>query len=72
MERVGEYNAFVLSGVGALTLVFFYLLFKKDDEAPVPYHVAPPAEAALEWKGEVLDEPSLKVCPPLLYIRHLI
>jgi hypothetical protein len=66
MERVGEYNAFVLSGMGALTLVFFYLLFKKDVEAPVPYHVAPPAEAAREWKGEVLDEPSLKVCPPLL------
>lgn len=61
MDRLGEYNSYVLAAVGALTLTLFYFLFRADPEAAVPYNVTPPEQIRPGWKGEVLEEPSLKV-----------
>lgn len=61
MERFDEYSAVVLAAVGAATLYFLYLLLRTDAEAPVPYNVAPPEQARPGWRGEVLQEPTLKV-----------
>jgi delta 1-pyrroline-5-carboxylate dehydrogenase len=62
MERLEDYNAYVVGIVGALTLSVFYLLLRSDPEAAVPYNVTPPQQSMPGWKGEVLEEPSLKVC----------
>ncbi|KAF2464915.1 ALDH-like protein [Lindgomyces ingoldianus] len=61
MENLEDLKAYVASAIGLLTLLFFYLVLRKDLEAPVPYDVAPPAQIQPGWRGEVLDEPSLKV-----------
>lgn len=61
MEHLEEYNTYVLGAIGAVTLVAFYFLFRGDPEAAVPYNVTPPQQVKPGWKGEVLEEPSLKV-----------
>ncbi|OSS50277.1 hypothetical protein B5807_05053 [Epicoccum nigrum] len=60
-EALDEYSTYVLGAVGAATLYFLYLLLRTDLEAPVPYHVPPPEQAQPGWKGQVLQEPALKV-----------
>lgn len=44
----------------ALILVIQFFFFT-DPEAAVPYDVAVPEQARPGWKGEVLEQPSLKV-----------
>ena len=61
MEHLDEYSTYVLSAVGAATLYFLYLLLRTDAEAPVPYNVTPPEQAQPGWRGQVLQEPTLKV-----------
>ncbi|KAF2689379.1 ALDH-like protein [Lentithecium fluviatile CBS 122367] len=61
MEHLEGYNTYVLGAIGALTLGLFYILLRSDPEAPVPYNVTPPEQSQPGWKGEVLEEPSLKV-----------
>lgn len=61
MEHLDEYNKLVLGYVGILTVIVFYVLFRSDPEAAVPYNVTPPNETQPGWKGELLEEPSLKV-----------
>ena len=39
-----------------------YLLLRSDPEAAVPYAIEAPAQAQPGWKGEVLAQPTLKVC----------
>jgi hypothetical protein len=65
MEHLEEYNTLVLGAIGTLTLFVFYFLFRGNPEAAVPYNVTPPKEAQPGWKGEVLEEPSLKVTSAL-------
>ena len=60
MEQFDEYSSYVLGAVGAVTLCFLYLLLRTDAEAPVPYNVTPPEQAQPGWRGEVLQEPTLK------------
>ena len=67
-EALDEYSTYVLGAVGAATLYFLYLLLRTDYEAPVPYHVPPPEQAQPGWKGQVLQEPTLKVRTPLALI----
>lgn len=62
MDSLDEYSTYVLGVVGAATLYFVYLLLRTDVEAPVSYHVTPPEQIQPGRKGEVLQEPSLKVC----------
>ncbi|KZM18740.1 Meiotic Sister-Chromatid recombination aldehyde dehydrogenase [Ascochyta rabiei] len=61
MEHVNECSGYALGAVGAVTLCLLYLLLRTDAEAPVPYRVAPPAQAQPGWRGVVLQEPTLKV-----------
>ena len=62
MESLEAANIYILGAIGTATLLIFYFLFRTDVEAAVEYHVEPPVEARPGWKGEVLEEPSLKVC----------
>ncbi|KAF2872896.1 aldehyde dehydrogenase-like protein [Massariosphaeria phaeospora] len=61
MDRVQEYGTYLLGAIGAVSLLLFYSLFRADAQAAVPYEVSPPEQTKLGWKGEVLEEPSLKV-----------
>lgn len=61
MDHLDEYSTYVLGVVGAATLYFLYLLLRTDAEAPVPYNVALPEQAQPGWRGQVLQEPTLKV-----------
>lgn len=70
MERLDDYNAYILGAIGAVTLFIFYILLKKDPEAPVPYNVTPPEQTKPGWKGEVLEEPSQKVRNFRMTIRN--
>jgi delta 1-pyrroline-5-carboxylate dehydrogenase len=69
MERFEDYNAYVLGAIGALTLGLFYILLRSDPEAAVAYNVTPPEQSNPGWKGEVLEEPTLKVRPTALHSR---
>jgi hypothetical protein len=64
-EALDDYSTYVLGAVGAATLYFLYLLLRTDIEAPVLYHVPSPEQAQPGWKGQVLQEPTLKVRMPL-------
>ena len=66
MERLEDHNTYVLGAISAISLVFFYLLFRTDPEAAVPYEVTPPEQVKPGWKGEILEEPSLKVKSAIL------
>ncbi|OAG05014.1 aldehyde dehydrogenase-like protein [Paraphaeosphaeria sporulosa] len=61
MERFEDHNPLLLYAVGVVTLYLFYRLFRIDPEAAVTYNVAPPGQVAPGWKGEVLQELSMKV-----------
>ncbi|KAF9698151.1 hypothetical protein EKO04_003704 [Ascochyta lentis] len=61
MEHVNEHSSYVLGAVGAATLYFLYWLLRTDAEAPVPYSITPPEPAQPGWRGQVLDQPTLKV-----------
>jgi hypothetical protein len=67
-----EHGAYVLAAVGAVTLCTLYLLLRTDVEAPVPYSVEPPEQARSGWKGEVLEQPTLKVSVLFLSNRIVI
>ena len=69
MERLKDFNLLVLGAIGTATLFCFYLLLKKDHDAPVSYNVTPPTQIQPGWKGEILKEPTLKVMPRLVGIR---
>lgn len=62
MELPADPQPLLLGGIGLVTVYFAYLLLRSDPEAPVPYHVEPPEQIRPGWKGEVLEEPSLKAC----------
>ncbi|KAF2268154.1 ALDH-like protein [Lojkania enalia] len=61
LQPLEDHQTLFLSALGLVTLFVTYLLCRQDPEAAVPYHVAPPEQAQRGWKGEVLDETSLKV-----------
>lgn len=65
-ERLTELEDFysVASGaIGVISAIIFYLVFLRlDEEEAVPYDVALPEQARPSWKGEILSEPTLKVC----------
>ena len=55
-----EILIFVVS-IGLVLAVFNYVVLNDNNEQPVPFHVPIPEQCAAEWKGEVLDRPSIKV-----------
>ncbi|KAF2708341.1 aldehyde dehydrogenase [Pleomassaria siparia CBS 279.74] len=61
MERLEEYHSYILGAISLATLLVSYYFLRSDPEAGVPYNVEPPAQAQPGWKGEVLEEPSLKI-----------
>ncbi|KAF9738260.1 hypothetical protein PMIN06_001796 [Paraphaeosphaeria minitans] len=61
MGRFEDHNPLLLYAVGVLTLYLFYRLFRNDPEAAVPYNVAPLEQVAPGWKGEALQELTIKV-----------
>jgi hypothetical protein len=62
MELPDEASTLLISAISLATLFIAYRLLRSDPEAPIPYHVAPPEQALPGWKGEVLENPGLKVC----------
>ena len=67
MENLEDPNIYVLGAIGTVTLLVFYFLFRRDTEAAVDYVVQPPAQTRPGWKGEILEELSLKVFFPTNY-----
>jgi hypothetical protein len=61
MQDYEGHNPILLYVVGLVTLSLFYILFRRDPEAAVPYNVTPPEQIKSGWKGEVLDNLSMKV-----------
>ncbi|OCK84736.1 aldehyde dehydrogenase [Lepidopterella palustris CBS 459.81] len=61
MEHVRGLEIYGIIIASFLTLLLAFLFFRNDPERPVPYHVPPPEQCSEEWKGEVLESPSLKV-----------
>ena len=61
MDRISDYSSYAIA-LAALIPLLLFLFFRPDPEAPVPYTVPPPPECHPDWKGEILDSPSLKVC----------
>jgi len=59
MDRISDYSSYTTALIPLLLFLFF---LRPDPEAPVPYTVPPPPECHPDWKGEILDSPSLKVC----------
>lgn len=55
-----ETFVFVLS-VAFIFAVFRYIVLNNGDESPVTFKVPVPEQCLPQWKGEVVDEPSVKV-----------
>ena len=51
---------FILS-IGLVLTVFNYIVLNDSDEQPVAFDVPIPEQCGPQWKGEVLDRPSIKV-----------
>jgi len=62
MDRILDYSSYAIALAALIPLLLFLLFLRPDPEAPVPYTVPPPPECHPDWKGEILDSPSLKVC----------
>ena len=52
--------AFVLTAV--IYLFLTYTLLGDEDELPARFIVPIPEQCKPDWEGEVLEEPSIKVC----------
>lgn len=55
-----EISVFVLSVVVIFT-VFNYTVLNDDGERPVAFKVPVPEQCSSEWKGELLEKPTVKV-----------
>ena len=55
-----EISIFILS-IGLVLIVFNYIILNDSNEQPVTFDVPIPEQCAPQWKGEVLDRPSIKV-----------
>lgn len=60
---------FVQISILLLSVVFVFAAFKyivldDDEERPVQLEVPVPEQCSPEWKGEILDEPTIKVFSP--------
>lgn len=60
---------FVQISIFLLSVVFVFAAFKyivldDDEERPVQLKVPVPEQCSPEWKGEILDEPTIKVFSP--------
>ena len=62
MDRISDYSSYAIALAALIPLLLFLLFLRPGPEAPVPYTVPPPPECHPDWKGEILDSPSLKVC----------
>ena len=51
---------FILS-IGLVLTVFNYIVLNDSNEQPVAFDVPIPEQCGPQWKGEVLDRPSIKV-----------
>lgn len=66
MERItaradNDFSYVLYGSLWVATLAFIWITCRADPEAPVTYTVEPPAQAEPGWKGDVLQEPSIKV-----------
>lgn len=57
-----EILVFVLSVVFVFT-VFNHIVLGDDEERPVSFEVPIPEQCSSEWKGQVLEKPTIKVRP---------
>lgn len=47
--------------IGLVLTVFNYIVLNDSNEQPVNFDVPIPEQCGPQWKGEVLDRPSIKV-----------
>ena len=55
-----------------LITVFNYIVLSPDEERPALFKVPIPEQCSLDWKGEVLEEPSIKVAPLSVQMRNCL
>ena len=55
-----EILIFIFS-ISLVLTVFNYVVLNDSNEQPVSFDVPIPEQCAAQWKGEVLDQPSIKV-----------
>ena len=55
-----EILIFIIS-ITLVWTVFYYVVLNDSNEQPVSFDVPIPEQCAAQWKGEVLDQPSIKV-----------
>lgn len=55
-----EILIFIIS-IGLVLIVFNYVVLNDSNEQPATFDVPIPEQCAAQWKGEVLDRPSIKV-----------
>lgn len=56
-----EISIFLVS-TSLVLIVFRYTVLNNEDERPVTFKVPVPEQCSPGWTGEILDEPSIKVC----------
>ena len=66
MERItarsdNDFDVALYSCLWIAALSFIWILCRANPEAPVKYNVEPPEQAEPGWKGDVLEQPTLKV-----------
>jgi hypothetical protein len=67
MDRItaradNDFNVVLYGTLWIAALSFIWLTCRADPEEAVKYVVETPEQAKPGWKGEVLEEPGLKVC----------
>ncbi|KAF1991571.1 aldehyde dehydrogenase [Aulographum hederae CBS 113979] len=61
LEQLEDLSLYITLAVGALTLFLLIKSSLPDPEAAVNYTVPVPEQCRPEWKGEILEEPSIKL-----------
>ena len=51
----------LLLATGSLYFILTYFIWNSEDESPVHFTVQTPEQCNRGWKGQVIDEPSIKV-----------
>ncbi|OCL08674.1 ALDH-like protein, partial [Glonium stellatum] len=61
MEHLSDYSSYAIAVAALIPILLILFFLRPDPEAPVPYTVPPPPECHPDWKGEILESPSLKI-----------
>lgn len=57
----------IFSAILILLITIYFALLNNDDERPVSFSIPLPEQCKPGWKGEVLDDPKVKVSKAQLF-----